>query len=255
MSKKQKLLFVFAHPDDEAIGTSKLIYDNRTRSNIAFMTDGMPHPSGDSKYYPPYTKLPPYGDLYAEVRKLEAECAASELGVPVDRIEFINIPDMELINNMLTAFRDLRSLILRVQPELIITHAYEGGHIDHDLTSFIVSYLSKDNPQITLIEAYLYNFEAEDFNHNLPLFDQRIFAQEIILNNTDKMRKKFAFAQYASQSVDLNYFNPEANEWIKMIDKNCLERFKEPPHQGTLQYERSGNFRFADFKKAIQKFI
>ena len=81
------VLVLAPHPDDESLGCGGLIAEHHSRghdAHVMVLTDGAAsHPR--SRDYPP-TQL-------AALRMQEARAAIGALGLPVDRIDFLGLPD------------------------------------------------------------------------------------------------------------------------------------------------------------------
>ena len=114
-------LFLFAHQDDEFGVFHTLSHIKRTGGpvRIAYLTtgnpDGMPNPR----------------------RNGESLKVLASLGVSPDEVEFVGesarIPDGRLVEHLDSASAALRALAMRYgRPKSLYTHAYEGGHQDHD---------------------------------------------------------------------------------------------------------------------------
>jgi LmbE family N-acetylglucosaminyl deacetylase len=250
-------MFIFAHPDDESLGASALISRNSKNSSIIFATDGMPPPKTDAEYYPPYTTYPPFGSAYSQYRISEATQALSKLGIDKQQISFLQMPDSRIIDSLDIFTQKIFDIIDSTNIKLLYTHAYEGGHIDHDLVCFAVwNAVQKTQNNIKeIIEIPIYNFEHEEYNHNLPLDTQKEQAEAIWLTTEELKNKQKAISNYPSQTVDTQYFdikNPEFH--IKHKTPVSLNRFQEPPHKGALQYEND-NLNFQDFLNAIDTHI
>lgn len=111
-------LFLLAHQDDEYAMTSFLRAALRAGEDVRviYLTDG--------------------GALSAR-RDKEALAALADLGVVNDRVIFLGsqeaIPDGRLYQNLDRAFAALmRALDGAPAPQAVFTHAWEGGHQDHD---------------------------------------------------------------------------------------------------------------------------
>jgi LmbE family N-acetylglucosaminyl deacetylase len=126
------LIFV-AHPDDETLACGGLL-QRMTSSAVVFATDGAaPH----------YGFARKFGTLkeYSEARFQEAaqalahvpNCSFQRLTKP-DGSHFV---DEHLFHNLRDAVHSLCAIARAWSPDALLSHAYEGGHIDHDACSFI----------------------------------------------------------------------------------------------------------------------
>ena len=124
-------LVVVAHPDDEVLGCGILL-TRLTDVTVVHVTDGAPCDGGDARRHG-------FGDrqAYATARSAEAREALLLAGIPPARHHMFGIPDQE------AAYR-LSDIALRLvsfvkDTDLVLTHAYEGGHPDHDAVAFAVA--------------------------------------------------------------------------------------------------------------------
>jgi N-acetylglucosamine malate deacetylase 2 len=126
------LIFV-AHPDDETLACGGLL-QRFPGSLVVFATDGTPAGYGLERRY---------GSLqaYIEVRFQEAARALSH--VPNCSSKWLTgsdgsyFGDMHVYEDLPAAATSLRAIAQAFSPDAIVSHTYEGAHIDHDACSFI----------------------------------------------------------------------------------------------------------------------
>ncbi len=119
------ILAVGAHPDDLDIscgGTLIRFASAGERVVMCVMTDGRSHPVGDPQQV-------------AQRRKAEAQKSADLVGA---ELVWMGFPDGRLFDDMPARLK-LIELMMRVQPDLIITHAPDDYHADHIATSRLVT--------------------------------------------------------------------------------------------------------------------
>lgn len=129
-----RTVLLVAHPDDESIGAGILL-QRLCHAYIVFCANG---PS----WWPPDWLNYGLPHKRAQLRKQEAHHAIGITGKNHD-IQFLGYPDGSLVTHLQNAYRSLAHLLHAWQPEHVITHAFEGGHEDHDACSFITYQLSK----------------------------------------------------------------------------------------------------------------
>jgi LmbE family N-acetylglucosaminyl deacetylase len=131
------LIFV-AHPDDETLACGGLL--QRFPGSLAvFATDGTPAGYGLERKY---------GSLkaYTELRFQEAARALSH--VPTSSLKWLTAPDgsyfgdMHVHEDLPAAATSLRAIAQAFAPDAIVSHTYEGAHIDHDACSFIATHVA-----------------------------------------------------------------------------------------------------------------
>jgi LmbE family N-acetylglucosaminyl deacetylase len=130
----RRVLLLVAHPDDESIGAGILMQRTR-RIHTVFATAGAPNRPYIWRQFGTPGRC-------ARIRKKEASAALAIAQVPEPA--FLGFPDGKLYRNLVPAYRQLAALLTKLCPQIVLTHAYEGGHPDHDACSFLASRLAKN---------------------------------------------------------------------------------------------------------------
>ncbi|MES2293521.1 MAG: PIG-L family deacetylase [Pseudomonadota bacterium] len=158
-------LVVMAHPDDEAIAAGALLA-RFPRAGVICITDGAPRRGN-------FVRNAGFDNWmdYADARRGEAEAALALLGRKIEPMRNLGIADMEAALNLVPAARHLAGTIGSGFSH-VITHAYEGGHPDHDSAAFCVhaacALIAKagGTPPV-IVEAPLYNAPERSFQHSI----------------------------------------------------------------------------------------
>lgn len=177
-----RIVVVAAHPDDETIGVGATIFRHRKTGatvDIIFTTNGR----GWS-----WTASGRVQKNIVDRRRQEAEKALGLIGIPADHIHCLGFPDRGLHRFLAPLGREIHSTLSWLQPDLIYTQGFEGGHIDHDITSLVVQCEAK-TLGIPVYEWAEYNQEyqigTEDISfpqrsHQFsPPIPQRLTAEEV----------------------------------------------------------------------------
>jgi LmbE family N-acetylglucosaminyl deacetylase len=222
-----RTLVIVAHPDDEAVACAALLQRIR-EPHVLFCTDGGPL---DSWFWSRHGSR----EAYILLRENEARSALEAVGVA--RVEFLKtrsgepIIDQQLFQHLPEAVDAVSDVVSRVQPEALLTLAYEGGHPDHDSCNFITSLIARDRS----LPAWEMPIE--------PLFKkvqrrwQAFYSPAqpaITLHPTpgEIARKRRALAAYASQGDFANIAS--ANETFRPLPEYDYSR---RPHEDVLNYE------------------
>ncbi|WP_293855721.1 PIG-L deacetylase family protein [uncultured Alsobacter sp.] len=121
---------VVAHPDDETLGATAMLARFR-RLALVHVTDGAPRSLHDARRAGFATAA-----AYAAARRGELDAALALLSVPRHRRHALGIADQ----GATAAIRGIaRALLPRLAGrDIVVTHAFEGGHPDHDAVSVAV---------------------------------------------------------------------------------------------------------------------
>ena len=213
-------LIVVAHPDDEVIGCGILLQRLKDVT-VTFLTDGAP---ADRYFWEKFGSR----TRYVELRAGETQCALSRLKYV--RTTRLGVRDQELAFHLDVAFEWLREAVSEADPDSIITHAYEGGHPDHDCCSFLCSLVSHEFG-IPVWEMPLYSRAGGKLvRQHLPQG-----ASTTCLSASDKEARCKAemVAAYASQSDFLQTFDLTTEKFSPQPRHD----YSRPPHEGKLNYE------------------
>ena len=110
---------VVAHPDDEAIAAAGLMARFR-RLTLIHVTDGR---AGGT-------------EAFGALRMAELEAALMAMAARPVRSACYKLPDGSVVHHLADLVRRLVDDLARC--DVVLTHPYEGGHIDHDACAFAV---------------------------------------------------------------------------------------------------------------------
>ena len=228
-----RLAVLAAHPDDETIGASCLL-SHLSEPMVVYLTDGAPR---DTRFWSPAVR----GSRieYAAIRQTEAKRALAHAGISERQIVFLGGVDQEAIFEVCNLARSLVEVLEAYRTEVLLTHAYEGGHPDHDAAALIASMAcsrteQKKRPELLEMTSY----HARRGQCVTGEFLHPDLATEIRfeLAGEDHMRKRQMIGEYVSQRLVLENFPLEAER----IRPALAYDFSKPPHEGKLWYECMG---------------
>jgi LmbE family N-acetylglucosaminyl deacetylase len=223
----ERIAVVVAHPDDETIGCGAQLPRFRDVT-ILHVTDGAPRNGRDATA----RGFPTVSD-YAAARRLELEAAMALAGIPPNRLLWLGCSDQEASLHIVTLARKLAEQL--AETEIVLTHAYEGGHPDHDATAFSVhaacAMLADRAPAI--VEMPLYRAGSD--GRLAQTFAPHADAPEAVLHldAAERELKGGMLAAHLSQQEVLGWFTADA-ERFRVAPKYDFTR---PPNGGDVLYE------------------
>ncbi|MFC6487126.1 PIG-L deacetylase family protein [Nitratireductor sp. GCM10026969] len=126
------IMAVFAHPDDETIAIGGHL-PRLPGIRLLHVTDGAPAGMADALANG-FSRR----EDYAAARKRELAAAVAMAGIPAEALLPLCAADQTVAFQMPALTRSLAGTFHGSQTRTVITHAYEGGHPDHDATALIV---------------------------------------------------------------------------------------------------------------------
>jgi N-acetylglucosamine malate deacetylase 2 len=220
---RERIAIVVAHPDDEVIAAGGQLH---RWPNVAFIhvTNGSPPALDDARNAGSATR-----EEYAELRRAEFNRVLKHFKIPSTHALQLNFNDQETAFRLDELTNRLSSAIKSLAPDAVITHAYEGGHPDHDATCLAVHQLD-----FTPIFEFAGYHNASDWlvtGEFLPAFTDTVARD---LTPAEQRQKEMLFSFYKSQRNTLALFKTD-HESFRVAPHYD---FTEAPHRGKLYYER-----------------
>jgi LmbE family N-acetylglucosaminyl deacetylase len=229
------IVIIAAHPDDETIGAGAQL---RRWNNVSFVhvTDGAPRDLADA-----HAAGFAHRSDYAMARRKEFLSALQLAGKSdCDTVE-LGFVDREAAFHLVELTQALAKCLRRIQPQLVLTHPYEGGHPDHDSTAFCVHAACQSlrkwhgyAPEILEMTSY-HSRDGKFVSGKFLPSNQREIVQ-LKLTAEQCAFKRRLFDCFATQDKVLSLFE---------IGHECFRLaptydFTKPPHPGALCYESLG---------------
>ncbi|MBV9076729.1 MAG: PIG-L family deacetylase, partial [Methylobacteriaceae bacterium] len=194
-----RIALVVAHPDDETLAAGSLL-GRIERLTLVHVTDGAPRGGEDAQRH----GFASAAD-YAAARSAELDAALAAAGArPVRRIA-LGLPDQGAADRLAALARSLADLL--ADQDLVLTHAYEGGHPDHDAVAFAVAAATRLRPGPAVVEFPLYrlgpdgNWQRQDFGPGGPEAEAVVLGPEVVA------AKRAMLAAHRSQAETLASFD------------------------------------------------
>ena len=227
----RRVALVVAHPDDETIaagGSLHLMPDLL----MVHVTDGAPRTLRDAARSGFATAA-----AYAAARQEELAAALQVAGVDPMR-ERLGVTDQDASLHMGAIAADLGRLFAQHGTEVVITHAYEGGHPDHDATAFAV-HLAARRLGLPVVEFAGYH-GGPDGGPDGEMTVQRFLPGppelRVVLDPEESARKQAMLDCFVSQQGILAMFGASMERFRPAPGYD----FTAAPHAGPLNYERWG---------------
>jgi len=230
------LLIVVAHYDDEVIAASSRL---GPKCRILHVTDSGPR---NPKYF---TRAGfDRREAYAAHRRQEMLQAVAYAGVTEAQCEVLPVPDQEATRQLPFLTQEIAKRLDGV--DTLLTHAYEGGHPDHDACALACQAAVKRQSR-----------EEVPFYHAAQ---GHLVASEFIapprpthpLTPEQQACRRAMFASFPSQAHVFDRF-PLDHECWRLAP---VYDFLKPPHPGTLYYEtRDLGFTWLEWQALARRFL
>lgn len=227
-----------AHYDDEVIAASARL---GPRCRILHVTDSGP-------LNPKYFSRAGFStrEAYAAHRRQEMLRAVALAGVREEQCEVLPVPDQEAARQLPYIAAEIARRLDGVRA--VLTHAYEGGHPDHDACALACQVAV---PAAMLEEAPFYHLAhgsrvAGEFAIDGPPVRTQALRPE------EQALKAQMFAEFVSQGHVFERFRLD-----RELSRRALQyNFLEPPHPGTLYYEtRDLGYTWPQWRDLARQFL
>ena len=227
-----RTVIVVAHPDDEILGAGGSL-DTLGDVRIVHVTDGAPRHDRSAAHHGFASSA-----AYAAARHEEAVAALAIAGLGEAQLTTLGFGDQEVSWNLLAVVDRLRPNLLGA--DRVLTHAFEGGHSDHDAVAFAVqAALQSGTGEVrpVLIEMPFYFGDDRGWVRQRFLPHAEAGPETLVeLSAEQRARKKRMLEAHRSQFGTLQDFEI-GSERFRLAPRYD---FGARPHPGPLLYERHG---------------
>lgn len=223
---------VIAHPDDETIGCGAQL-SRLAGVSVIVATNGAPLNITEARGHGCCST-----QSYAELRSEELCRAMALARVPQRNIIELGMSDQGTVRHLADLTRSIYYLLAAQGIRIVLTHAYEGGHPDHDATAFAVHAAAalrwRHRQPLWVIEMPFYRADGPDQAAQRFPAHPAAPVTTIRLNDGERALKRAMLAIYESQRQALSSFSLE-DEYFRPAAKHD---FLSLPNNGALLYER-----------------
>jgi LmbE family N-acetylglucosaminyl deacetylase len=226
---------VVAHPDDETLALGAQL-PRLEGLVLVHVTDGAPR----NRFDETRQGFATWQD-YAAARRRELETAVALGGLTADALIALAVPDQEASLAMPAIARRLAGVFQARGVETVLTHAYEGGHPDHDAVAFCVHaarrlLAARGQPRFGVIEMPFYHADASGWVRQRFIPEPGCPETVLRLSEPERALKRRMLAAHATQAETLSSFSLEEERFRPAPDHD----FTSLPNGGELLYERYG---------------
>jgi LmbE family N-acetylglucosaminyl deacetylase len=226
-----RLLLVAAHPDDETVGLGAQLH-RCDELILLHLTDGAPRNLADARRHG-FQDAPSYAA--ARARELQAALAAGS--VSAARYSW-GLPDQGLASVLSELCRRMAAFVRCLRPDALVTHAYDGGHPDHDSAALACQVASRALPVAR--RPWRLEFAGYHAAAGAPSWGRFVTEDASVvtirLTGEEQRRRAAMLACFTTQASVLAAA-PRIEERLRPAPEHD---FRNPPHSGPLWYERMG---------------
>jgi LmbE family N-acetylglucosaminyl deacetylase len=198
---------IVAHPDDEVIGVGGQLGRWADALACIYATDGAPVVHG--------------------------------AGIGSDRIRTLGFRDQELVFTLTELDAALDRLLADIHPAAVITHAFEGGHPDHDALALVLACLIRRRRMREERAPLLIEFAGYWLNESGALVTNRFASpnggeRQLRMSTPFRQQKNALLASLRTRQHVLRDFETR-EEWIRPAP---AYDFRTLPNQGRVWYDR-----------------
>lgn len=223
-----RIAVVVAHPDDETVGCGGLLQRLRGVSVIV-ITDGSPDDLFDA-----HAAGCDNREQYAARRAQELGHALQIAGASMDAVTRCGVRDQHAAFHLKEIIRRLAAQFEQRNIEIVLTHAYEGGHPDHDAAAFAVHRAARASPRkIEIIEMPYYRLGDCGEERQSFAWAENYASTTMILSDEERARKLQMMEAHRTQARVLAGFSADREQFRVAPGYDFLRQ----PNGGRVLYD------------------
>jgi LmbE family N-acetylglucosaminyl deacetylase len=223
----RQIAIVTAHPDDETLAFG-VVMRRLEGVRVVLATDGSPRDMLTQRVLG-FESV----EAYRDARHAELTSALALAGVPASALTRLEFPDKEAARNLGAFATALCAFFAETGIRAVLTHAYEGGHPDHDAVAAAVALATRDSA-IEVVESPFYRSRNGRFAVQSFVPIEGVPVVETLLTSDEAAHKSGMVACYPSQVALLRGYRPRFERFRRMPAYD----FSRPPNGGEVEYEK-----------------
>lgn len=240
----ENVIIFVAHQDDETFILTKIIEHLKSGDNLHVIYTSLSYQNGES---------------YKNKRILESKTALKSIGVDSDNVLFLGYPDGRTYKYLKEIIYKTDSLFYHIKPDIVYTSAFEGGHIDHDIANFVISYLMTSHDYLSF-EFPQYSGYKTWLTFKLRSFPKKPETHIRKLTKYEFQKVKEYWKYYESQHFPFGFYMSMTRGKKKSLGYLFLRKqpqydYLELPPTGNVAYKKYLKADFNDFKNSIFEII
>jgi LmbE family N-acetylglucosaminyl deacetylase len=224
----RRILILVPHPDDEVVGCAAAIRRARAHGSdvyALYLTTGVPARAAAWRWR--------RGAYQPRVSRRRDEARQAAACLQITPLAFSAWPSRELKAHLADARTLVAAQRAAVAADMLWAPAYEGGHQDHDVTSFLASTFAAETPVVEFAE---YNAAPGGGTHAFPAATGA--EHTIDLPPADAAWKAALLDVYRSERANLAHVRRRAALAREVLRPLGRHDYRRPAHPGLLFYQR-----------------
>ncbi len=231
-TRQPRCSVIVAHPDDEIVGAGCLI-SKLAKITVLHITDGTA-PSMQAAQAAGFERL----SDYARARRQECISALALANVPLEKIVDFGVADQQATHYLAALAKRITTFLQQSAPDFVLTHAYEGGHPDHDAAAFATHAAARLMRQSGIQPPVVFEIAlhpSKDGKSKVAEFLPNS-AREITTLVLDKEARDLKGRMYDCFATQRQVLKASPIGPERFRQAPCYD-FRRPPHRGKLHYE------------------